>query len=116
MGGSIHALTISDMGFYEFRRQLEYKCREFGSHLEIIDRWFPSTKICSNCGFRNDGLTLKDRDWVCPECGIKHDRDINAAINIKNLAVSSTVSACGEESSGYESQFHGETGLCEAGT
>lgn len=110
------ALAISDMGFYEFRRQLTYKCQLFGSWLEVIDRWFPSSKTCSNCGFMNDGLALKDRDWICPECGIHHDRDINAAINIKNLAASSAVTACGEISSGRKSQFSSETGLCETGT
>lgn len=110
------AFAVSDMGFHEFRRQLEYKCKEFGSSLAVIDRWFPSSKMCSDCGYRNDELTLKDRDWICPVCGCHHDRDINAAINIRNLAASSAVSACGEESAGRESHFSGETGLCETGT
>ncbi|MDY7017856.1 MAG: zinc ribbon domain-containing protein, partial [Nitrospirota bacterium] len=65
----------------------------------FADRWFPSSKICSACGFKNDALTLSVRSWTCLSCGASHDRDVNAAINLRNLAVSSTVSACGEEGS-----------------
>ena len=48
-----------------------------------IDRFYPSSKVCSECGYKNDNLTLKDREWICPECGKKHDRDYNASVNIR---------------------------------
>lgn len=66
----------------------------------VADRWYPSSKTCSTCGHKLDDLSLSVRKWTCPECGSVHDRDVNAAMNLKNLAVSSTVSACGEEGSG----------------
>jgi type IV secretory pathway TraG/TraD family ATPase VirD4 len=62
--------------------------------------WFASSKTCSDCGHKIDQLSLSERKWRCPACGVKHDRDVNAAINLRNVAVSSTVSACGEEGSG----------------
>ena len=88
--------AISDLGMFEIRRQLDYKCKWNGINLIIADRFFSSSKLCSNCGYKNTELTLSDREWECPECRIKHDRDINAAINLKNYTVSSTVKACGE--------------------
>lgn len=94
------ARSIADMGFYEFRRQLEYKAAMRGGQVVIADRWFPSSKTCSACGSVQEKLPLSIRQWTCPECGADHDRDVNAAINLKNMAVSSTVSACGEEGSG----------------
>ena len=66
----------------------------------LADRWYPSSKTCSGCGHKLDDLPLAVRTWTCPACGAHHDRDVNAAINLKNMAVSSTVSACGEEGSG----------------
>lgn len=77
------AKAISDMGFYEFKRQLEYKSKIFGSHIIIADRWFPSSKKCSICGNINKNLTLSDRTFKCPFCYSKIDRDLNAAINLK---------------------------------
>ena len=76
------AKAISDMGFYEFRRQLEYKCQLYGSELMIADRWFPSSKTCSSCGNHNPNLKLSDRLYVCRSCGVSLDRDWNAAINL----------------------------------
>jgi putative transposase len=67
-----------------------------GGHVIVADRFYPSSKTCSNCGFIYDKLTLSMREWTCPKCKINHDRDLNAAINLKNHAVSYTVSACGE--------------------
>jgi len=84
------AKAIADMGFYEFRRQLEYKCKLYGSELIIIDRWFPSSKTCSGCGVIKEKLFLSERIFNC-ECGLNIDRDLNAAINLSK-AVSSTVS------------------------
>lgn len=66
----------------------------------VADRWYPSSKTCSACSHKLEALPLAVREWACPECGSVHDRDVNAAINLRNLAVSSTVSACGEEGSG----------------
>lgn len=92
--------AISDMGFFEFRRQLEYKAQMRGGVVVVADRWFPSSKTCSVCGDVQASLPLAVREWTCPSCQTHHDRDINAAINLANYAVSSTVSACRAEGSG----------------
>ena len=89
------ARAIADMGFYEFRRQLTYKAQWCGGSVVLADRWYPSSKLCSHCGYKLETLKLGQREWVCPACNINHDRDVNAAINLKNLTVSSTVAACG---------------------
>lgn len=94
------ARSIADMGFFEFRRQLEYKVERRGGRVVVADRWFASSKICSTCGHKLDRLPLSMRRWVCPACGSMHDRDTNAAINLANYAASSAVSACGEEGAG----------------
>ncbi len=91
------ARAISDASFYEFRRMLEYKCNWYGSELIVIDRFFPSSKTCSNCGAINNDLTLKDRVFKCSECGFEIDRDLNAAINLKNRAKHARIDACGED-------------------
>lgn len=80
------AKSISDVGWGEFIRQLTYKCEWYGKNLLTIGRFEPSSKTCSTCGTTNQSLELKDRDWTCSNCGTTHDRDINAAINIKNMA------------------------------
>jgi putative transposase len=88
------AKSISDVGWSEFVRQLEYKASWYGRTLIKIDKWYPSSKRCFDCGHILDSLTLDVRHWVCPECGVAHDRDINAAKNI--LAAGLAVAACGE--------------------
>ena len=88
------ARGISDVGWGEFIRQLEYKSEWYGREFVRIDRWFPSSKRCSECGFTQDKLPLKIRRWICPECGKEHDRDHNAALNI--LAAGRAVTACGD--------------------
>ena len=88
------AKAISDAGWGELVRQLEYKAEWYGRTLVKIDRWYPSSKRCHACGHVLDSLLLDVRQWTCPECGVRHDRDINAAKNI--LAVGLTVNACGE--------------------
>ena len=75
--------AISDLGFYEFKRQLDYKCQMYGSRLVLVDQWFPSTKTCSNCGNKKD-MPLSVRTFDCPACGRSLDRDFNASLNILN--------------------------------
>ncbi|QHV01874.1 RNA-guided endonuclease InsQ/TnpB family protein [Synechocystis sp. CACIAM 05] len=87
------ALSISDSGWGEFVRQLDYKCRWYGRNLVKIDRWFPSSQRCSSCGHIIDKMPLNIRDWQCPSCGTHHDRDINASQNV--LAAGLAVSVCG---------------------
>ena len=95
------AKAISDSGWGEFRRQLEYKSAQAGRHLIKIDRWYPSSKTCSACGHLLAELSLSTRHWQCPSCGTRHDRDINAAKNIlaAGLAVAqdSLGDACGAD-------------------
>jgi putative transposase len=95
------AKAISDCGWGEFRRQLEYKAERYGRELAVIDRWFPSSKTCSACGHLLASLSLGTRHWTCPGCGTRHDRDINAAKNIlaAGLAVGAGngVDACGAD-------------------
>jgi putative transposase len=95
------ARAISDCGWGEFRRQLEYKCERARHELVVIDRWYPSSKTCSACGHLLAGLSLSTRHWTCPSCRARHDRDINAAKNIlaAGLAVArgSPGDACGAD-------------------
>jgi putative transposase len=88
------AKAISDVGWSEFVRQLEYKARWYGRTLVKIDKFYPSSKRCHACGHILDSLSLDIRHWVCPECGVAHDRDINAAKNV--LAAGLAVTAFGE--------------------
>lgn len=78
------ARSIADIGRGEIRRQLTNKAARYGCELIVADRWFPSSKTCSDCGHKLQLLKLSARSWECPECGSPHDRDINAAINLKN--------------------------------
>lgn len=113
------ARVVSDMGFFEFRRQLGYKCERSGSTLVAIDRWYPSSKTCSLCEEVVDSLPLSVRSWTCEGCGAKHDRDINAAINIERVGLASisspTASSAGSNdrgdgSSGQSLDFGSTTG------
>ena len=91
--------AIADSGFYEFRRQLEYKALWYGSTVVVIDRFYPSSQLCSGCGSRQP-MPLKLRQYDCSSCSLSLDRDLNAAINIRDYsetAVSSTVEACGRD-------------------
>jgi len=80
------ARAIADLGMYELRRQVAYKAAWGGSQFKLASQWFPSSKTCSSCGCINDELTLKDRTYVCPDCGFEIDRDLNAARNLVALA------------------------------
>jgi putative transposase len=86
------ARAISDASWTELRSMLEYKCAWYGRELVVIDRWFPSSKLCGACGTVAAKMPLNVREWTC-DCGAVHDRDINAARNIK--AAGLAVSACG---------------------
>ena len=84
MAQGLHlAKATNDNGFGQFRNFLSYKMAERGKKLITIDKWFPSSKMCHNCGYINTELTLKERDWICPCCGEHLERDINASINIR---------------------------------
>jgi putative transposase len=87
------AQAISDASWGELTRQLAYKCQWYGRKLVKIDRWFPSSKRCGNCGHIVETMPLNVREWDCPKCGTNHDRDLNAAKNI--LAAGLAVSVCG---------------------
>ncbi|HYW18944.1 MAG TPA: RNA-guided endonuclease TnpB family protein [Nodularia sp. (in: cyanobacteria)] len=89
--------SIADMGFYEFRRQLEYKTELYGSRLIIVDRFYPSSKTCSCCGIKKESLSLSERIFNCEHCGFECDRDLNASLNLEKAA-RSVVSACGLDS------------------
>ena len=93
------AQAIADVGWSEARRQLAYKCTLNVADLVVYDRWFASSKTCSACGLVLDRLPLSMREWTC-ECGAVHDRDLNAAKNLKPTAASCAVAVCGEEGSG----------------
>ncbi|MCL7462640.1 transposase [Pseudomonas sp. NW5] len=90
--------AIADAGWGELTRQLAYKGAWSGRQVVAIDRWYPSSKRCSCCGYTLDILPLNLRTWACPECGAEHDRDVNAALNIK--AAGLAVLALGENVSG----------------
>lgn len=81
------AESILEMNFGEFRQILEYKARWYNRKIIFVDRFYPSSKTCSSCGYKYKDLTLNVREWVCPVCGSHHDRDINAATNILNEGI-----------------------------
>lgn len=81
------AKSIQELSLSRFREMLKYKCEWYDRLLIVVDRFFPSSKICNGCGYKNKNLKLSDREWVCPECGQIHNRDENAAINLKNYGI-----------------------------
>lgn len=89
------AQAIGDSAWYSFVLKLEYKAERFGKTVLKIGRFEPSSKTCSVCGYKNKELTLDIREWVCPCCNTKHDRDINAAINIKQFALNNFIPGTG---------------------
>lgn len=99
------ARATADTGLFETRRQLTYKADMRGGIVVAADQWFPSSKLCHCCGWKYEGLTLKESQWSCEGCGTVHDRDVNAAINLKDyalkhIAASFAVTACRGEGSG----------------
>ena len=115
------ARAILDMGFHEFRRQLGYKSMLRGNHVVAVNRWFPSSKMCSRCGVIKEELQLGERMFGCEACGSEIDRDLNAANNVARIVFDplSTVSSTGFQAWGEESAGScisvSETGLYEAG-
>jgi putative transposase len=80
------AQSISDVSWSEFNRMLDYKSEWYGKNIIRIGQFEPSSKMCSVCGYIKSDLKLSDREWICPKCGTKHDRDVNASNNIKNFS------------------------------
>jgi len=91
------ARAVAYVRFYEFRRQLEYKCGWYGSELVVVSRTFPSSKMCSQCGHRKKELSLSEREYKCEQCGFQIDRDLNAALNLVAVSLPETQNACREE-------------------
>ena len=81
------AKAIQEVSWSRLVTILKYKAKWYGREVIEIHRFYPSTKLCNDCGYKNNELTLNDRFWTCPICGKSHDRDINAAKNIKNQAI-----------------------------
>jgi len=102
------ARSMADMSFFEFRRQLEYKSERRGGRVVVADRWFPSSKTCSGCGTVQDKMPLSVRQWICPDCGTTHDRDVNAARNLLALGMAApsrpTASSAGSDACGESAQ------------
>ena len=95
-----------DLGWGIFRNWLSLKCEEYDSELVISDKWYTSSKICNHCGYKNRGLKLSDRKWICPCCGENIDRDYNASCNLrdyyiknKNTVGTTGIDACGDNTS-----------------
>jgi len=98
--------SVMDLGWGMFRRWLEYECERYDTVVIKADKWYASSKTCNACGYRNSGLKLSDREWVCPECGATVDRDRNAACNLMGYAVkeidtagTAGINACGDTAS-----------------
>ncbi|MFL5703746.1 MAG: transposase [Ktedonobacteraceae bacterium] len=118
------AQAVSDASFFEVKRQLLYKAEQYGGSVQLVDRWYASSKTCSRCDWMNEDLTLAERVFICHDCGLVIDRDLNAAINIRKealrlrtdvpvVASSERKIACGAGSSGSAMS---ETFCDEAGT
>ena len=87
---SNHGKSVHDLGWYYFVQRLKTKAQEQGKVVIEANRWFASSKTCNVCGYVNKDLTIEDRSWICPHCGTEHNRDENAAINLKNLITAGT--------------------------
>ena len=110
------ARSLSDAALGEFRRQLEYKTARSGAVLRVVDRWYPSSKTCSNCGVVKAKLSLSERVFSCDACGLSIDRDLNAAVNIQVAgSAPETLNARGEDVRRNQHTV-GNAGLGEART
>ncbi len=120
------AQAVSDASFFEVQRQLLYKTEQYGGYVQLVDRWYPSSKTCHTCGWMKKDLALDDREWACDHCGVVHERDFNASLNIRDealrlvtvvpvVASSGQKFACGAGSAGSLCG-ESETFCVEAGT
>jgi putative transposase len=120
------AQAVSDASFFEVQRQLLYKTEQYGGDVQLVDRWYPSSKTCHSCGWIKEDLTLDVREWICEQCDGIHERDLNASQNIRDealrlrtdvpvVASSGQKFACGAGSAGSRC-VEGETSCDEAGT
>jgi putative transposase len=118
------AQAVSDASFFEVQRQLLYKAKQYGGYVQLVSRWYPSSKTCHTCGWVKEDLTLEDRVWMCQQCSAVNERDLNASLNLRDealrlvtdvpaVASSGHKFACGAGSAG---SFESETFCCEAGT
>ena len=82
-----HGKSVNDLGWYYFVQRLKAKAEEQGKIVIEADKWFASSKTCNICGYVNKDLTISERSWVCPRCGAEHQRDENAAKNLKDVAL-----------------------------
>ncbi|WP_261554174.1 transposase [Frankia tisae] len=98
------AKAVATAGFAEIRRQLAYKTDWYGSALHVADRWYPSSKTCSGCGWRDPSLTLAGRTFACQSCGLVLDRDLNAAVNLRTLVAASASET--EDARGADRKTH----------
>src|ERR1700693_6092186 len=120
------AQAVSDASFFEVQRQLLYKTEQYGGDVQLVDRWYPSSKPCHECGWIKEDLTLDVREWICEQCDVIHERGLNASLNIRDealrlrtdvpvVASSGRKFACGAGSAGSRC-VEGETSCDEAGT
>jgi putative transposase len=114
MGRRAFRRSVADAGMGEMRRQLAYKAGWAGRQLVVVDRWYPSSKTCSACGAVHAGLTLRERTWTCPACGAAHDRDANAAINLRAEALRIVAASSPATPRSGESDARGESGAVGA--
>ncbi len=120
------AQAVSDASFFEVQRQLLYKAGQYGGYVQLVSRWYPSSKTCHTCGWIKQDLALEDRVWVCQQCGVVNERDLNASLNLRDealrlvtdvpaVASSGHKFACGVSSAGVVG-IQRETACDEAGT
>src|SRR6266852_9394473 len=81
------AQSVSDASFFEVQRQLLYKTEQYGGYVQLVDRWYPSSKTCHSCGWMKEDLALDDREWACEQCRVVNARDFNASLNIRDEAL-----------------------------
>jgi putative transposase len=81
------AQAVSDASFFEVKRHVIYKAEQYGGAVQLVDRWYASSKTCHHCGWIKEDLTLADREWRCEQCSAKNERDLNAAQNVRDEAL-----------------------------
>ncbi len=112
------AQAVSDASFFEIKRQLLYKAEQYGAYVQLVSQWYPSSKTCHACGWIKEDLTLDDRVWVCEQCDVGNERDVNAALNIRTEALRLVADVPVVASSGQKCACRAESAgsLCEEST